>query len=318
LKKQLNEQQGARCPTPPPSNTLHAEIINLKNKQEEIRSQQPPSNMKQKHISTHGHRLLEAGIKSLPPLAMVEEVVQAKLMEERTRQAWELNLKVRGLPLPLPSSDPMVIGTSFLRDNLDLQDVTLDRAWIGSDSTLFLDSHLWLINFGLSELSESCFLFQVRSSSTKISPDHRLWSSNAPGSRLQQHTRQGNGQVIRTSKQSSRTLFHLGGYHNLGLPNDGPVGRGNREHAFLSVIGMKWVFLVIVVYYMMLLGHRTSYSLPRCMRAMFDLSRTLQDTISFQSCRQETRSSGGIRGSSGVACFVRESLWSRISLVATR
>jgi hypothetical protein len=59
-------------------------------------------------------------------------------MEERTRRARELNLKVRGLPLPLPSSDPMVIGTSFLRDNLDLQDVTLDRAWMGSDSTLFL------------------------------------------------------------------------------------------------------------------------------------------------------------------------------------
>jgi hypothetical protein len=49
-----------------------------------------------------------------------------------------MNLKVRGLPLPLPSADPMVIGTSFLKDNLDLQDVTLDKAWIGSDSTLFL------------------------------------------------------------------------------------------------------------------------------------------------------------------------------------
>ena len=32
----------------------------------------------------------------------------------------------------------MVIKTSFLRDTLDLQDVTLDRAWIGSNSTLFL------------------------------------------------------------------------------------------------------------------------------------------------------------------------------------
>jgi hypothetical protein len=71
-------------------------------------------------------------------LAIVEEVVQAKLMEERTRHARELNLKVRGLPLPLPSSNPMVVGTLFLRDNLDLPDVTLDRAWLGSNSTLFL------------------------------------------------------------------------------------------------------------------------------------------------------------------------------------
>jgi hypothetical protein len=120
-------------------------------------------------------------------------VVQANFMEEWTRRAWELNLKVRGLPLPLPSSDPMVIGTSFLRDNLVLQDVTLDRAWIGSESTLFLRFR-WLIDFKLSELSESCFFFRVRSSSTKISLDHRLWSSNAQGSKLQQHTRQGNGQ----------------------------------------------------------------------------------------------------------------------------
>jgi hypothetical protein len=35
-------------------------------------------------------------------------------------------------------------------------------------------------------------------------------------------------------------------------------------------------------YCMMLLGHRTYYSLPRRTRAMFDLSQTLQDTISSQ------------------------------------
>jgi hypothetical protein len=97
-----------------------------------------PSNMKQKHTSIHGHKLLEVGRKPLPPIAAVEEVVQAKLMEERTRQAQELNLKVRGLPLPLPFTDPMVIGISFLKDTLDLHDVTLERAWIGSDSTLFI------------------------------------------------------------------------------------------------------------------------------------------------------------------------------------
>jgi hypothetical protein len=35
-------------------------------------------------------------------------------------------------------------------------------------------------------------------------------------------------------------------------------------------------------YCMMLLGHQTYYSLPRRMRALFDLSQTLQDTISSQ------------------------------------
>ena len=73
-----------------------------------------------------------------PPLAAVEEVVQAKLVEECTRRERELNLKVRGLPLPHPSPDPMEVGNLFLRDTLDIFDVTLDRAWLGYDSTLFL------------------------------------------------------------------------------------------------------------------------------------------------------------------------------------
>ena len=30
------------------------------------------------------------------------------------------------------------IRTSFLKDTMDLQDVNLDQAWIGFDSTLFL------------------------------------------------------------------------------------------------------------------------------------------------------------------------------------
>ena len=32
----------------------------------------------------------------------------------------------------------MVVGTLFLNEKLDLQDLTLDRAWLGYDSTLFL------------------------------------------------------------------------------------------------------------------------------------------------------------------------------------
>jgi hypothetical protein len=56
--------------------------------------------------------------KSSPPV-VVEEVVQAKVIEERTRRERELNLKVRGLPLPHPSLDPMEVGAMFLWDTLD-------------------------------------------------------------------------------------------------------------------------------------------------------------------------------------------------------
>ena len=51
--------------------------------------------------------------KGTPPLTVVEEVVQAKRMEEWTRWAWELNLKVKGLPLPHPFSDLMDVGVGF-------------------------------------------------------------------------------------------------------------------------------------------------------------------------------------------------------------
>jgi hypothetical protein len=77
--------------------------------------------------------------------------------------------------------------------------------------------------------------------------------------------------------------FNSRGCGDLGLPNDGPVGRDDRVHAFPSVVGMAMGLSGHRrAYCMMLLGHRTSYSLPRCMRALFDLSQTLQDTISFQ------------------------------------
>ena len=59
-------------------------------------------------------------------------------MEEWTKRARELNLKVRGLPPPLPSSDPLEVRTKFLRDTLDIPDVNSERAWLGHDSTLFL------------------------------------------------------------------------------------------------------------------------------------------------------------------------------------
>lgn len=73
-----------------------------------------------------------------PPLIAVEEVVQEKLVEERTQRARQLNLKVRGLPTPPPSADPMELGNRFICDTLDIPDITLDKAWLGQDSTLFL------------------------------------------------------------------------------------------------------------------------------------------------------------------------------------
>ena len=78
------------------------------------------------------------GKEKAPPLTVVEEVVQAKLVEERTRQARELNLKVMGLPPPTSSLDILELGHRFLRDTLDIPDITLDRTWLGHDSTLFL------------------------------------------------------------------------------------------------------------------------------------------------------------------------------------
>jgi len=66
-----------------------------------------------------------------PPLIVVEEVVQTNFVEERTRRARELNVKVRGLSTPPPSADPMELGNRFLCATLDIPDITLDKAWIG-------------------------------------------------------------------------------------------------------------------------------------------------------------------------------------------
>jgi hypothetical protein len=51
---------------------------------------------------------------------------------------WELHLKVKGLPLPSPSSNPLQVGTLFLWDNLEILDLTLESAWYGADSSLFI------------------------------------------------------------------------------------------------------------------------------------------------------------------------------------
>jgi hypothetical protein len=141
LKKKLNDNKKQYAPPHhPPGDTLHKEIIDLKNKQEEIKSQQAAFKQ-ETHINSWAQVVRgrdKVPPPPPPPLAAIKEVVQAKTIEERTKRAQELNLKVRGLPLPIPSSNTMVIETSFLNDNIGIQNVTLDRAWMGSNSTLFL------------------------------------------------------------------------------------------------------------------------------------------------------------------------------------
>lgn len=65
-------------------------------------------------------------------------MIQAKLNEECLRRIRELNLRVHGLPPPETPSNPLQIDTSIIHNTLDLKDITLDRAWMGPNSTLFL------------------------------------------------------------------------------------------------------------------------------------------------------------------------------------
>lgn len=69
---------------------------------------------------------------------MVEGVLQAKLNAQRLHRGQEPNLGVHGLSIPMTSLDPLQVATTFLHDTLDLKDITIDRAWMGTNSTLFL------------------------------------------------------------------------------------------------------------------------------------------------------------------------------------
>jgi hypothetical protein len=73
-------------------------------------------------------------------------------------------------------------------------------------------------------------------------------------------------------------------------------------------------------------GHRLAYDALGSSDILFITEmheshvRPLLDITGYHqylACRQETRSLGGVRGLGGVACFVRDSRRSRISLVAT-
>lgn len=62
-------------------------------------------------------------------MARVEELIQSKLSDKRAWQARELNLEVCGLP----SSNANLVDKvyAFLRDQLELSEICIDRAWIG-------------------------------------------------------------------------------------------------------------------------------------------------------------------------------------------
>lgn len=128
LKKLLNENK---------VHTLHAEILDIENKKGEIRSQQATFKQEiETHINSWAQVVEGKDVSS--PLAAIEEVVQTKIVKERTKRARELNLKVRGLPLPHSSPNPKEVKAIFLWDALDLLDMALNIDWLGSNSTLFI------------------------------------------------------------------------------------------------------------------------------------------------------------------------------------
>ena len=108
--------------------------------QEELKSQQA---LLKQEIETHRKTLdswVDVVRKREQPLQLVEveEVIQSKLNEECLRRTRELNLRVRGLPPPEASLGQLHIDTSFLHNTSDLKDITLERAWMGPNSTLLL------------------------------------------------------------------------------------------------------------------------------------------------------------------------------------
>jgi chromosome segregation ATPase len=138
----IKNQENAHLQNPPADcPNLQSEIRTL---QDELKSQQALLKQETKTQQKTLNSWVEVVKKreQPPQLAEVEGVIQAKLNEERLRRTRELNLRVRGLPPSEASSDPLQIGTSFLHNTLDLKDITLERAWMGPNSTLLLVSGL--------------------------------------------------------------------------------------------------------------------------------------------------------------------------------
>lgn len=55
------------------------------------------------------------------------------MIDELMRRNHELNLHVWGLS---SAADPSLIGQSYLKDQLDILDITLDKYWFGWNGTL--------------------------------------------------------------------------------------------------------------------------------------------------------------------------------------
>ena len=87
--------------------------------------------MKQGTLNSWVH--VVQGRSKLPQHIEVEEVVEAKLLEEHTKLVQELNMKVRWHPTPSsPPSNPMQTMVYFLRDTLRLPKSTLESVWFVS------------------------------------------------------------------------------------------------------------------------------------------------------------------------------------------
>ena len=88
LKQLLRDNKEKAVHHHPSNDNLHAELLDLKNKQEEIKAQQVAFKQEiETHINSWAQVARGRDTPLAPPLAAVEEVVQSKLMEECTRKA---------------------------------------------------------------------------------------------------------------------------------------------------------------------------------------------------------------------------------------
>ena len=83
----------------------------------------------------HACALVYNSSSSITLLLGVEEMVHTKLSKEHTWRVRELDLKVHGLASAY--SDPLTTAHSFLKNQLDISDLTIDRAWLGFDGHPF-------------------------------------------------------------------------------------------------------------------------------------------------------------------------------------
>lgn len=118
------------------------------------------------------------------PLEAVEEVVQAKFIEERARQAKKPNLKVRGLPLPHPSPDPVEVEAIILQETLTSLMRLLTGLGLDLTTLSFFSSSVWLIHSETLVLNKSPSLPTKKYFLMKISQNHSSRSLNTPMSWL--------------------------------------------------------------------------------------------------------------------------------------